>query len=60
MSTNDLLGIAEIADLAKVSKQAVTNWRSRYSNFPQPVQSGPVWIARRWKLGKRTYSASLI
>jgi chromosome partitioning protein len=46
MSTNDLLGIAEIADLAKVSKQAVTNWRSRYSNFPQPVQnlqSGPVW-----------------
>jgi chromosome partitioning protein len=42
----DLLGIAEIADLAKVSKQAVTNWRSRYSNFPQPVQnlqSGAVW-----------------
>lgn len=46
MSTNNLLGIAEIADLAKVSKQAVSNWRSRYSHFPQPVQSlqsGPVW-----------------
>lgn len=46
MSTNNLFGIAEIADFAKVSKQAVSNWRSRYSHFPQPVQnlqSGPVW-----------------
>lgn len=46
MSANNLLGIAEIADFAKVSKQAVSNWRSRYSHFPQPVQnlqSGPVW-----------------
>ncbi len=41
-----LLGIAEIADLAKVSKQAVSNWRTRYDNFPRPIhvlQSGPVW-----------------
>jgi chromosome partitioning protein len=46
MSTNNLFGVAEIADLAKVSKQAVTNWHSRYPHFPQPVQdlqSGPVW-----------------
>ncbi len=41
-----LLGIAEIADLAKVSKQAVSNWRTRYDRFPRPIQilqSGPVW-----------------
>lgn len=46
MSTNNLLGIAEIADLAGVSKQAVSNWRMRYDHFPRPIQnlqSGPVW-----------------
>jgi chromosome partitioning protein len=46
MSTDNLLGIAEIADLAGVSKQAVSNWRMRYDHFPRPIQnlqSGPVW-----------------
>ncbi len=46
MSTNNLLGIAEIAELAGVSKQAVGNWRMRYDDFPRPIQrlqSGPVW-----------------
>jgi len=41
-----LLGIAEIADFAKVSKQAVSNWRMRYDDFPRPLEnlhSGPVW-----------------
>lgn len=41
-----LVGISEIADLAKVTRQAVTNWRIRYDDFPKPVQtlqSGPVW-----------------
>jgi chromosome partitioning protein len=45
MST-PLLGIAEIADFAKVTKQAVSNWRMRYDHFPRPfqnLQSGPVW-----------------
>lgn len=44
--TNELLGIAEIAELAGVTKQAVSNWRARYDNFPRPIQnlqSGPVW-----------------
>jgi chromosome partitioning protein len=43
---DNLVGIAEIAELGKVSKQAVTNWRVRYDHFPRPVQtlqSGPVW-----------------
>ncbi len=46
MSTDSLLGIAEVADLAEVSKQAVSNWRMRYDHFPRPLQnlqSGPVW-----------------
>jgi len=46
MSNTELLGIAEIADVAKVSKQAVSNWRMRYDHFPRPIQdlqSGPVW-----------------
>src|SRR5687768_12379963 len=46
MDAIPLVGIAEIAELAKVSKQAVTNWRQRYDHFPRPMQdlqSGPVW-----------------
>jgi len=46
MSTENLLGIAEVASLAGVSKQAVSNWRMRYEHFPRPLQhlqSGPVW-----------------
>src|SRR4051812_31326833 len=46
MATEHLVGIAEIADLAGVTKQAVTNWRLRYDGFPRPIQdlqSGPVW-----------------
>ena len=42
----DLLGIAEIAEMAGVTKQAVSNWRVRYDHFPRPMQnlqSGPVW-----------------
>ena len=41
-----LVGIAEIADFAEVSRQAVGNWRHRYDHFPRPLQqlqSGPVW-----------------
>jgi chromosome partitioning protein len=40
------LGIAEIADLLRVTRQAVANWRSRDANFPAPVadlKAGPVF-----------------
>ena len=59
MSDDDeLVGINEIAELARVSRQAVANWRSRASDFPKPVAdlaSGPVfrrsqvrvWLRRR-------------
>lgn len=46
MDHADLVGIAEIAELANVTKQAVSNWRARYDTFPRPaqmLQSGPVW-----------------
>lgn len=46
MSTESIVGIAEVAELAGVSKQAVSNWRMRYDHFPRPyqsLQSGPVW-----------------
>ena len=46
MSSSNLVGIAEIAELAGVTKQAVSNWRMRYDHFPRPIQnlqSGPVW-----------------
>lgn len=32
-----LVGVWEIAKLAKVSRQAVCNWVSRYNDFPKPL-----------------------
>ena len=43
---DELVGINEIADMARVSRQAVANWRVRFSNFPQPVadlKAGPIF-----------------
>jgi chromosome partitioning protein len=69
MTTADLVGIAEIAALAKVSKQAVANWRLRYDSFPRPLQnlrSGPVWgreAAEAWVQnfkGEETHVLSFI
>lgn len=61
MTSDDesLVGINEIADMAKVSRQAVANWRARSPDFPNPVAelaSGPVfrrWAVRAWLRGKR-------
>jgi chromosome partitioning protein len=42
-----LLGVAEIAEMLGVTKQTVSNWRSRDEGFPLPtadLKSGPVWI----------------
>lgn len=46
MSRPDLVGVAEIAELFGVSRQAAYNWRDRRSDFPSPaaaLKSGPVW-----------------
>ncbi|HEV7681916.1 MAG TPA: ParA family protein [Pyrinomonadaceae bacterium] len=45
-----MLGVNEIAQLAKVSRQAVANWRARFPDFPKPVAelgAGPVFRARQ-------------
>lgn len=55
---DELVGLYEIATIARVSPQAVANWRKRFSDFPRPVaelRSGPVfkssevrqWLKRR-------------
>ncbi len=50
----NLVGISEIAEMADVTRQAVSNWRLRYGDFPKPaqvLQSGPVWhreIVEHW------------
>ncbi len=42
----ELVGLAEVADMARVSRTVVSNWRVRDSRFPTPVadlRSGPVF-----------------
>lgn len=46
MNRSVLVGVAEIADLFGVSRQAASNWRERHADFPTPaasLKSGPVW-----------------
>lgn len=41
-----IVGVSEIAEMAGITKQAVSNWRERFADFPKPVadlKSGPVW-----------------
>lgn len=50
----DLVGVAEIAERAKVDAGTVHAWRSRHDDFPPPMASlraGPVWTwgsIERW------------
>jgi chromosome partitioning protein len=65
----DLVGIAEIAAMARVGSTAVANWRARGQGFPEPVaelRAGPVFsrvAVRRWlrrqRKGKRRMSTVL-
>jgi len=63
-----LVGISEIAEMANppVSKQAVSNWRVRYDDFPRPVQtlqSGPVWdkeVIQSWLDAKAGHAPVVI
>ena len=46
MTRSTLVGVAEIADVFGVSRQAASNWRERHADFPKPaatLKSGPVW-----------------
>jgi len=54
VTDDDLVGIAEVAELARVSPAAVANWRVRRRGFPEPVadlRAGPVFsrvAVQRW------------
>jgi len=54
----ELVGLSEVAEMAGVSRQAVVNWRARFSDFPAPVAelaSGPVWTKEeieKWLKGR--------
>jgi len=42
----DLVGTSEVAEMLGVTKQTLTNWRTRNASFPTPIaelKSGPVW-----------------
>ena len=63
---DELVGITEIAKLARVSRQAVANWRARFPDFPDPVaelRSGPVFRGsqvRKWLRSRRVSMAYVI
>lgn len=63
---DDLVGINEIADIAGVSRQAVSNWRARFADFPRPVadlKSGPVFqarVVRAWLRRRRVPMARVV
>lgn len=48
VSPDALVGIAEIAEHAGVTTQAVANWVNRHPKFPKPVRvlrSGPIFLS---------------
>lgn len=58
----ELIGVAEIAQLAGVSSQAVGNWRARFDDFPEPVaelRAGPVFDAHRVRRWLRRHRGSM-
>lgn len=67
MSNGDeLVGVNEIAEMAGVSRQAVTNWRSRLDSFPKPVadlKAGPVFKktqVRAWLRKRKVPMAHIV
>jgi len=52
------IGIPEIADIAGVKRTAVSNWRKRYDDFPEPVVDTPSGVlfdfveVERWLIEK--------
>lgn len=68
MNNPKLVGVSEIAEMADppVTKQAVSNWRLRYDDFPKPaqtLQSGPVWdseVVAEWLKAKAGHAPVVI
>jgi chromosome partitioning protein len=62
MPDEDLIGLAEVAELASVSAQAVANWRTRFDDFPTPVadlRAGPVFDRRHIQRWLRRHKGSM-
>lgn len=66
-----LIGIPEIAEIAKVSRPAVSNWRKRYDDFPEPrvqTDSGVLfdlraieaWLLARGKIDEPIPQGALV
>jgi hypothetical protein len=56
----ELVGLSDIAEMVGVSRQVISNWRSRYADFPDPravLKAGPafarrdieIWLRQRGK-----------
>lgn len=58
----NLVGLAEVAELFGVTRQAVTNWQARHDDFPKPVLSlrcGPIYNLpdiKRWGIKTGRYT----
>jgi hypothetical protein len=37
VEANELMSITDIADMFALGQSALSNWRARYADFPQPV-----------------------
>src|SRR5258708_6829387 len=60
----DLMGLYEIAQAARVTPQAVSNWVARKPDFPEPLAqlaSGAVWdgrVIRAWLLQQQLVTSA--
>lgn len=66
MDEDELVGLFEVAKLARVTPSAVANWRKRARDFPAPIvdlQSGPVFRIsqiRAWLRKRKVPMATVI
>ena len=64
--SDELVGLYEVAEMARVSRPVVANWRTRDPRFPQPVadlRSGPVFRTsqiRRYIKRRKKHMTSVI
>lgn len=63
---HDIVGVNEVAQMGGVSRQAVANWRARFSDFPKPIAdlaSGPIFVrsqVRAWLRKRKVRMARVI
>lgn len=58
-----LVGPAEIAQLLKVASKTINVWKTRHSDFPEPVRrlkSGDIWDVREIRAWARTTGREVV